>query len=91
MDKAAFLDLVVEIVHRSDKAVNFEVIPRRWVVERTFSWMIRWRRLRRGRRPHLRSRGNLVAQIGAGTGAVQQDHRTRWAMACGTGLLGSPS
>jgi len=21
------------------------VIPRRWVVERTFGWMIRWRRL----------------------------------------------
>ena len=25
--------------------VGFEVIPRRWVVERTFGWMIRWRRL----------------------------------------------
>ena len=45
MDKAAFLDFVVEIVRRSDKAVGFEVIPRRWVVERTFGWMIRWRRL----------------------------------------------
>ena len=30
---------------RSDKQVGFEVIPRRWVVERTFGWMIRWRRL----------------------------------------------
>jgi transposase len=45
MDKAAFLDFVVEIIRRSDKAVGFEVIPRRWVVERTFGWMIRWRRL----------------------------------------------
>jgi putative transposase len=45
MDKAAFLDFVVEIVRRSDKAMGFEVIPRRWVVERTFGWMIRWRRL----------------------------------------------
>ena len=45
MDKAAFLDFVVEIVRRSDKASGFEVIPRRWVVERTFGWMIRWRRL----------------------------------------------
>jgi transposase len=45
MDKAAFLDFVVEIVRRSDKSVGFEVIPRRWVVERTFGWMIRWRRL----------------------------------------------
>jgi transposase len=48
MDKAAFLDFVVEIVCRSDKVARFEVIPRRWVVELTFSWMIRWRRLVRG-------------------------------------------
>jgi putative transposase len=45
MDKAAFRDVVVEIVRRSDKAVGFELIPRRWVVERTFGWMISWRRL----------------------------------------------
>jgi transposase len=45
MDKATVLDLVVEIVRRSDKAVGFEVLPRRWVVEHTFGWMIRWRRL----------------------------------------------
>lgn len=45
MDKAAFLDFVVEIVRRSKTATGFEVIPRRWVVERTFGWMIRWRRL----------------------------------------------
>ncbi len=45
MDKAAFLDFVVEIVRRSDQATGFEVIPRRWVVERTFGWMIRRRRL----------------------------------------------
>ena len=45
MDKAAFLDFVVEIVRRSDTAAGFEVIPRRWVVERTFGWMVRWRRL----------------------------------------------
>lgn len=45
MEKAAFLDFVIEIVRRSDTATGFEVIPRRWVVERTFGWMIRWRRL----------------------------------------------
>ena len=28
-----------------DGDVRFEVIPRRWVVERTFAWMTRWRRL----------------------------------------------
>lgn len=45
MDKAAFLDFVVQIVRRSDTAQGFEVLPRRWVVERTFGWMTRWRRL----------------------------------------------
>ena len=45
MDKAAFRDFTVQVVKRSDAAVGFEVIPRRWVVERTFAWMTRWRRL----------------------------------------------
>jgi transposase len=34
-----------EIVKRSDAAEGFEVLPRRWVVERTFSWLGRCRRL----------------------------------------------
>jgi putative transposase len=45
MNKAAFRDFTIQIVKRSDAAVGFEVIPRRWVVERTFGWMTRWRRL----------------------------------------------
>ena len=45
MDKAAYLDFVSEIIRRRDGAQGFEVLPRRWVVERTFGWMIRWRRL----------------------------------------------
>ena len=45
MDKAAYLDFVVEIIRRSDDQKGFQVLPRRWVVERTFRWMTRWRRL----------------------------------------------
>ena len=37
--------LSVEIVKRSDKAVGFEVLPKRWIVERTFAWLNRCRRL----------------------------------------------
>ena len=45
MDKAAFLDFTVEIVRRIEAEPGFHVLPRRWVVERTFAWMTRWRRL----------------------------------------------
>lgn len=45
MDKAAFLDFVIEVVRRIDNEQGFKVLPRRWVVERTFGWMMRWRRL----------------------------------------------
>lgn len=45
MDKAAFLDFVIEVVRRIEGAQGFHVLPRRWVVERTFGWMMRWRRL----------------------------------------------
>jgi transposase len=35
----------IEVVRRSDKAKGFVVIARRWVVERTFAWLGRCRRL----------------------------------------------
>jgi len=38
---------VLEIVKRSDKVAKFVVLPHRWVVERTFGWLGRYRRLSR--------------------------------------------
>ena len=39
--------LAVEVVKRSDPTAGFKVLPRRWVVERTFGWLMHHRRLAR--------------------------------------------
>jgi transposase len=39
------LKITLEIVAKPADQKGFAVLPRRWVVERTFSWMMRWRRL----------------------------------------------
>ena len=36
---------LVEVIKRSDTATGFVILPRRWVVERTFGWLTRCRRL----------------------------------------------
>ena len=35
----------LEIVKRSDDMTGFKVLPKRWIVERTFGWLIQSRRL----------------------------------------------
>jgi len=35
----------LEVVKRSDTAVGFLVLPKRWIVERTYAWLGRCRRL----------------------------------------------
>jgi transposase len=45
LNKAAFLDFIVEVVRKIQDRHTFVPLPRRWVVERTFGWMTRWRRL----------------------------------------------
>jgi putative transposase len=37
--------VVLTIIKRTDNLVGFKLLPRRWVVERTFGWLGRWRRL----------------------------------------------
>jgi transposase len=47
------LRLTVTIIKRTDDTKGFVVLPRRWVVERSFGWLMRYRRLVRDyeRRP----------------------------------------
>jgi transposase len=42
---AAVLALTVTVVKRTDNLGGFVVLPRRWVVERSFGWLNRHRRL----------------------------------------------
>jgi transposase len=44
----------LEIVKRSD-VPRFEVLPKRWIVERTFAWLSRYRRLGRDFERHIRT------------------------------------
>lgn|SRR5690625_715190 len=45
--------IMIDIVKRTDKRPTCEVLPRRWIIERTNSWLMRTRRLARDyeRRP----------------------------------------
>lgn len=46
VEKVAILcNWLLDIVKRSDCAKGFEVIRKRWIVERTFSWLDKCRRL----------------------------------------------
>ncbi len=36
---------LLEIVKRSDDVAGFKVLPRRWIVERTFAWLHSYRRV----------------------------------------------
>ena len=44
----------LEIVKRND-VPRFEVLPKRWIVERTFAWLSRYRRLGRDFERHIRT------------------------------------
>jgi putative transposase len=42
---SSFCQWILEIVKRNDDVKGFKLLPKRWVVERTFSWLSNCRRL----------------------------------------------
>lgn len=71
----AVLHLAVTVVKRSDDANGFQVVPRRWVVERTFGWLLRHRRLVRDyeRRPDHHQAMVLWATVSIMTRQLTRD------------------
>jgi transposase len=74
------LGLLLQIVRRPDQVKGFTVLPRRWVVERTFGWLVRNRRLARD---YERLTGHSEAMIKIAMirlmAARLAGHRTTWA------------
>ena len=58
--------LTLSIIKRSDTAKGFVLLPRRWVVERTFGWLVKARRLVRDHERNARHHEAFVylAMIG---------------------------
>ncbi|NEX23109.1 IS5 family transposase [Thiorhodococcus mannitoliphagus] len=56
----AEFDCILEVVKRRKGKKGFHVLPRRWVVERTFAWIGRSRRLSRDYEREPRSSGSQV-------------------------------
>jgi putative transposase len=52
--------LVLEIIKRNPLVKGFQVLPRRWVVERTFGWLNRFRRLAKD---YERTPGSSAAHV----------------------------
>ena len=50
----------LEIVKRSDAVKGFKVLPKRWIVERTFGWLIRNRRLVRDYEANIKHSESMV-------------------------------
>ncbi|GAA0955217.1 hypothetical protein GCM10009575_083590 [Streptomyces rhizosphaericus] len=47
IEHGALLGIDVDVVPRNEQVKGFSVIPRRWVVERSFEWIMTHRRLAR--------------------------------------------
>lgn len=74
LDTEANRDYELEIVRRSDKSGGFKVIAKRWVVERTISWLDRNRRLSKNYE-RLASRAEAFVYLGMTKLMLNRLHR----------------
>ena len=54
---------VIEVVKRSGCAKGFQVLPKRWIVERTFGWLSNYRRMNRDYEHNPKSSENNIKFI----------------------------
>jgi putative transposase len=54
------LGWVLQIVKRTDDLVGFVVLPKRWIVERTFGWLGRYRRLSKDYEEQTRNSETMI-------------------------------
>jgi putative transposase len=54
------LQWIVEIVRRNPAVKGFDVLPKRWIVERTFAWMNLYRRLSKDYEYHTTSSEAMI-------------------------------
>ena len=54
------LGRLIEIVKRNDDMKGFEVLPKRWIVERTFGWLGRYRRLSKDYESRISSSVSMI-------------------------------
>ena len=71
---------VLEIVKRPAIRRGFQILPRRWIVERTFGWFNRYRRLSKDYE-HLTPSSEVMIQISMIHLMLQRLHRRK--RACG--------
>ena len=50
----------LEIIKRSDQTVGFKVLPKRWIVERTFGWLSKSRRLSKDYETNIESSTAMI-------------------------------
>lgn len=60
MDKVTFLDFIVEVVRHLQRQQGFAIQPRRLVVEHTFAWLVRYRRLVRDYKQRIDVSKNMI-------------------------------